>query len=86
MNSRDFRTWCTHNGYITSNDWNYQIIDGKHYYFLINPKTNKFALIEYKPEILGTGWQAWYTVLVEDWTDFNGWTEQFHKETGGSWK
>lgn len=86
MNCFEFLDWCNDNGYITCTDWNYQIIEDKHYYFLVNPKIDKFALIEYRPEIIDTGWQAWYKVLVKDWTDYNGWAEKFHEETGGVWK
>lgn len=80
MNKRQFESWCCENGYITTNDWNYQSIAGLDYYFIINPKTDKFALIQQNCEV-GT-----YHTLVWDWVDFNGWAEQFHKETGGIWK
>ena len=86
MNKKDFSAWCDLNGYITVTDWNYQEISSSHYYFIINPKTDKFALIEYRPGIEGTAWQDWYRVLVQDWTDYNGWAEKFHEETGSSWK
>lgn len=86
MNTKDFDNWCKENGYIRRNDWCRQIINGYHYYFLINPTTDKFAFIEYRPEIKGSAWQAWFTVLVKDFVDFNGWADEFHKETAGVFK
>lgn len=85
MNKEEFSKWCDLCGYITETDWNYQVIGSSHYYFIINPKTDKFALIEYKPEIKGTAWQDWYKVLVQNWIDYNGWADKFHKETEGVW-
>ena len=86
MNKGQFSKWCDLNGYIVANDWNYQVIGSSHYYFIINPTINKFALIEHRPEIKGTDWQDWYKVLVQDWVDYNGWSEKFHEGTGGVWK
>lgn len=86
MTEEDFLTWCEQNGYITGNDWNYQVMYGKHYYFILNPKTDKFALIEYRAALTGTDWQAWYKVLVKNFNPFNDWAKRFHEETGGFWK
>lgn len=86
MNTIQYSEWCDKNGYITINDWGYQTIGKSIYYFIINPKTDKFALVEYQPEIIGTLWQDWYKVLVKDWVDYNGWAEKFHEETKGGWK
>lgn len=73
MNYQEYINWCNQNGYITYNDWNLQRIDGADYFFIINPETDKFALIKQST--------AGYEVLVKDWTDFNGYAEQFHKES-----
>lgn len=81
MNKEQFSKWCDLWGYLSSIDWNYQVIGSSHYYFIFNPKTNNFALIEYRPEIKGTDFQDWYKVLVQDWIDFDGWAEKFHAES-----
>lgn len=67
MNKKEFQSWMTETGYSNINDWNMQEIDGHLYYFIKNYDTNKYALIK----------EFWpyedYVVLVEDWTDYNGW-------------
>lgn len=80
MNKKEFRDWCDRTGYITTNDWNYQIVCGRDYYFIINPKTDKFALISFDGKNID------YQVVVSGWTDFNGYAERFHEETAGVWK
>lgn len=67
MNKEEFQNWMKQAGYSNSNDWNMQEIEGHLHYFIKNCKTGKYALIK----------ELWpyedYTVLVEDWTDYNGW-------------
>lgn len=72
MNYEEYINWCGDNGYLTYNDWNFQRIDGVDYFFIINPEIDKFALVK---KSLTT-----YEILVKDWTDRNGYAEQFHKE------
>jgi hypothetical protein len=86
MNKEEYLDWCNKMGYLTITDWNYQIVGKCHYYFILNPTTDKFALIKFIPMRVGTGYPDRHEVLVQDWTDFNGYAEQFHKETEGAWK
>lgn len=86
MNTSQYAEWCNKLGYITANDWGYQTIGRSDYYFILNPKTDKFALIKFTPARIGTGFPDWYDVLVQNWVDHNDWAEQFHKETQGGWK
>lgn len=86
MTKEDFYSWAEHLGYIHITDWQYQIIEEVHYYFIINPKTDKFALIKFTPSRLGLGSDNQFEVLVKDWTDYNGWAEKFHEETNNVWK
>lgn len=80
MNKKEFKDWCDRTGHITANDWNYQTVRGRDYYFIINPKTDKFALISYDAKNVD------YQVVVSGWTDYNGYAEKFHEETAGVWK
>lgn len=82
MRKEEFEAWLDLTGYTTINDWNYQTIDGWNYYWLINPQTNKFALIRDMPTYRGT----YYEVLVKDYVDYNGWADKFHEETRGIYK
>ena len=86
MTKEDFFDWCDESGYIRVNDWQYNIIKDVHYYFIINPKTDKFALIRFIPSRLGFGCTNQFDVLVQDWIDYNGWAEKFHEETRGHYK
>lgn len=86
MTKQDFYSWSERLGYIHITDWQYQIIDEIHYYFIINPKTEKFALIKFIPSRIGLGADNQFDVLVQDWIDYNGWAEKFHEETNGDWK
>ncbi len=78
MNRDKFYEWMKATGYIPHNDWQYQKIGSATYYFIINPNTDRFALIEQA--------KSEYNVLLSGWEDFNGWAEQFHKETNYFWK
>lgn len=80
MTKRQFEAWCSLSGYITCTDWNIQTINNREYYFIINPKTDKFALIREDMRIDN------YEILVSGWTDYNGYAEKFHEETEGVWK
>ena len=86
MNTQQYKDWCEQTGYITATDWQYQTIGVLSYWFLLNPKTDKFALIQYNKARVGTGYPDQYEVFVQGWTDYNGWAEKFHNETGGLWK
>lgn len=86
MTKQDFYSWCERTGYMNITDWEYQIIDEVHYYFIINPKTDKFALIKFVPSRLGLGDANQFEVLAQNWTDYNGWAEKFHEETNYVWK
>jgi hypothetical protein len=70
MNSTQFKKWLDETGYSTINDWNMQEIEGYLYYFIKNRNTGKYALIK----------EVWlygdYAVLVDGWTDYNGWGEK----------
>ncbi len=79
MTKREYDSWCDFNGYINYTDWNYQVINYDTYFWIINPKTDKFALI--KQQTIGYHNVPMYTVLVSEWTDFNGWAEAFHAES-----
>lgn len=80
MNKKEYEDWCSRTGHITCNDWNYQTIGEYDYFFIINPKTDKFALIRYDKKNLDR------QVILKDWTDFNGYAEKFHQETEGFYK
>lgn len=80
MNRKEFKDWCDRAGYITVNDWNYQTVRGRDYYFIINPKTNKFSLIKFDAKNVD------YDILASDLELFNDWAEKFHEETDGIWK
>lgn len=86
MTKEDFYEWCGSKGYVHWTDWEYQIIEEAHHYFIINPKTDRFALIKFLPSRLGLGYENQFEVLVQDWTDYNGWAEKFHEETNHVWK
>lgn len=80
MNRKEYEDWCNRTGHITCNDWNYQTIRGFDHFFILNPRTDTFSLIRFDTE------NCDYKVLVSDWTDYNGYAEQFHKETNNFWK
>lgn len=86
MTGTEFDKWIQKTGYTNVNDWGYQIIGGHAYYWIINPATDKFALIQYTREHTAKWCTSQYEVLVEGWTDFNGWAEKFHEETQGYYK
>lgn len=79
MNKKEYLNWCERTGHITINDWGYQEIRGDAYFFIINPKTDKFTLVRFRIK------DCDYQLLVKGWTDYNGWAEQFHKETCNYW-
>jgi len=81
---REYYCWCASHGYTTITDWGYQSIGDCNYYWLLNPKTSKFALIKHSPSF--DGYTDTYEVLVDGWTDFNGYAEAFHEETSGIYK
>ena len=78
-----FKNWLSETGYSTINDWGFQRIGGWYYYWIINPKTDKFAFIR---EGSLSGGKRYYKVLVKDWTDHNGWAKTFHEETQGIYR
>lgn len=68
MNREEFEAWMKDSGYSDINDWNMQEhSNGVLYYFIKNYSTGRYALI--KEVFL----YKLYTVLVEDWVDYNGW-------------
>lgn len=75
MTSEEFRAWCEQTGYTTINDWNYQEIDGYSYYFIKHSTKNVYALIKQRLKARQVVEQ--YQVLVEGWTDYNGWKPDF---------
>ncbi len=81
MNKTQYLDWCKNMGYLHYSDWNYQTIGRSNYFFIINPNTDKFALICHTPAKIGVFGLDTYKVLVNGWTDFNGWAEEFHKES-----
>ncbi len=81
MNKEQYLDWCNRMGYLHYTDWNYQTIGRTNYFFIINPKRNKFALISHTPPKIGVFCYDQYEILVQNWTDYNGWAEQFHKES-----
>ena len=80
MNKEAFESWCRLSAHTLCNDWQFQVIDGYKFYFIINPKQDTFSLI--KESLAGTD----YEILIEGYKDYNGWAEVFHEETGGTWK
>lgn len=77
MNKNQFDGWLKTKEYNTSNDWNYQEIDGHHFYFIMHNSMDRYALIKELPatphNMEGIGHE--YEVLIENWTDYNGWNE-----------
>lgn len=69
MDKTEFQHWQASTGYDAINDWNMQQIGSHLHYFIKNYETNKYALIKE----LYSKWGSTYEVLVEGWTDFNGW-------------
>ncbi len=70
MDKSEFEDWMKKTGYSNINDWNMQEhSNGKLYYFIKNYATGRYALIKelFPLEI--------YSVLVEDWVDYNGWID-----------
>lgn len=80
MGELEFENWCDQTGHITATDWNYQTIGNSDYYFIINPKTNKFSLVKFDRKNID------YQILVSDFDLFNEYAKIFHEETNGSWK
>ena len=82
MWDENFESWLAETRYSTINDWGFQHIDGWDYYWIINPETDKFALIRDKSLKVSGKRRKYYEVLVKDWTDYNGWAKTFHEEEG----
>jgi hypothetical protein len=68
VNKREFERWKAETGYSDINDWNMQKIAGYLHYFIKNHETGLYALIKEKYPF------EEYEVLVEGWTDYNGWS------------
>lgn len=77
MNEKQYRDWMKKNGYTDICDWNYQTINGNHLYFIKHVTEDKYALIKQIPYNLETKQPESYEVLIEGWTDYNGWKEGF---------
>lgn len=70
MSKTEFEVWMKESGYSDINDWNMQEHpNGVLYYFIKNYSTGKYALIKelFPFEI--------YSVLVQEWVDYNGWED-----------
>ena len=77
MNKYEFDSWLYSSKYSLANDWNYQEIGEYHYYFIKHETEERYALIKETPTIpynvYKTGHK--YQVLVQGWTDYNGWND-----------
>lgn len=75
MDKYEFDKWIKYAKYSLANDWNYQEIGENHYYFIKHETEERYALIKETPTLpykfnkIGHR----YEVLIEGWTDYNGW-------------
>lgn len=80
MTLDEFHRWCDDTDHITSNDWGFQTIFNNSFFFVLNPKTDKFSFVKYDTV------DETYEIILSEWVDHNGWADKFHEETGGVWK
>lgn len=75
MYEKDYREWLEQSGYTDINDWNYQTIGRSNYFFIKHLRDEKYALIKHTPVKQGLWIPSTYEVLLQGWTDYNGWNE-----------
>lgn len=76
MNKEGYLGWLKISDYSDINDWNFQTIDGSNYFFIKHNFENKYALIKHRPKISGEFVEDYFEILVQEWTDYNGWGEE----------
>ena len=73
MSKEDYLGWLKMSGYTDINDWNFQTIGGSNYFYIKHTLDNKYALIKHTPKISGGFVEDSFEILVQGWTDYNGW-------------